>query len=72
MKDPIEKEESLEISELLNNLSPVLHVQENHVQNPLAVVNNGNFDIDNQHITHSVLLNGEGSSFSIIQEESFH
>jgi len=65
MKEPIEKEESLEISELLNNLSPVLHVQENQVQNPLAVINN--FDIDKQHITHSVLISGE-DSFSIIQE----
>jgi hypothetical protein len=70
MKEPIEKEESLDISELLNNLSPV-HVQENLVQNPVAVINNGNFDIDNQHITHSVLLSG-GESFSIIQEESFN
>lgn len=70
MKEPIEKEESLDISELLNNLSPV-HVQENLVQNPIAVINNGNFDIDNQHITHSVLLSG-GESFSIIQEESFN
>jgi hypothetical protein len=70
MKEPIEKEESLDISELLNNLSPV-HVQENLVQNTVAVINNGNFDIDNQHITHSVLLSG-GESFSIIQEESFN
>jgi len=66
MKEPIEKEESLDISELLNNLSPVLHVQENLVQNPLAVINN--FDINDVHTTHSVYPSGEGSSFSIIQE----
>jgi hypothetical protein len=64
MKNPIEKDESLEISELLNNLSPVLHVQENLVQNPLAVINN--FDINNVHTTHSVLISGEESSFDII------
>lgn len=69
MKNPIEKEESLEISELLNNLSPV-HVQENLVQNPLAVINN--FDINHINTTHSVYPSGEGSSFSIIQEESFN
>lgn len=58
----------MDLSKLLSlNESPVLHVQENHVEHPIAVVNNGNFDIDNQHITHSVLLNGEGSeSYEII------
>ncbi len=56
---------SLDISELLNNLSPISPI--NSAQHPVAVVNNGNFDINNQHITHSVLLNGEGSeSFEII------
>jgi len=70
MKNPLEKDESLEISELLN-LSPIGYVEANIVQNPVAVINNGNFDIDNQHITHSVLLSG-GESFSIIQEESFN
>jgi len=71
MKDPIEKEESLDISELLNNLSPV-NVQENLVQNPIAVINN--FDINNVHTTHSVLISmsGEESGFSIIQEESLN
>jgi ribosomal protein S19 len=63
MKESIEKEESLDISELLNNLSPV-HVQENLVQNPLSVINN--FDINNVHTTHSVLISGEESSFDII------
>ena len=63
MKEPIEKEESLDISELLNNLSPV-HVQENLVQNTVAVINN--FDINNVHTTHSVLISGEESSFDII------
>jgi hypothetical protein len=71
MKNPIEKEESLDISELLNNLSPVLHVQENLVQNPLAVINN--FDINNVHTTHSVLISMSGEdSFSIIQEDGSH
>jgi hypothetical protein len=70
MKNPTDKDESLEISELLN-LSPIVHAEEKSVHHPVAVINNGNFDIDNQHITHSVLLNGE-ESFSIIQEESFH
>jgi hypothetical protein len=67
IKNPIEKDESLEISELLNNLSPVLHVQENLVQNPLAVINN--FDINNIHTTQSILvsMSGEGAeSFEII------
>ena len=71
MKNPADKDESLEISELLNNLSPVLHVQENLVQNPLAVINN--FDINNVHTTHSVLISMSGEeSFSIIQEESLN
>jgi hypothetical protein len=63
-----ENSPSIDLSKLLSlNESPVLHVQENHVEHPIAVVNNGNFDIDNQHITHSVLLNGEGSeSYEII------
>jgi len=69
MKEPADKDESLDISELLNNLSPV-HVQENLVQNPVAVINN--FDINHINTTHSVYPSGEGSSFDIIQEESFH
>jgi len=60
----------LDISELLNNLSPIGHVEANIVQNPLAVINN--FDINNIHTTHSVYPSGEGSSFDVIQEESFH
>jgi hypothetical protein len=67
MKNPIEKEESLEISELLNNLSPIVHGEENHVQQHVPVINN--FDINNVHTTHSVLvsMSGEGSeSFDII------
>lgn len=72
MKNPADKDESLEISELLNNLSPVVHGEQNHVQNPLAVINN--FDINHINTTHSVLvsMSGEESAFSIIQEESFH
>jgi len=69
MKEPIEKDESLEISELLN-LSPIGHIEANHVQNPVPVINN--FDINNVHTTHSVLISGEESSFDIIQEENFH
>ena len=70
MKNPIEKEESLDISELLNNLSPVVHGEENLVQNPLAVINN--FDINHINTTHSIYPSGEGSSFDIIQEESLN
>jgi hypothetical protein len=73
MKDPIEKEESLDISELLNNLSPIVHGGENHIQNSVPVINN--FDINNIHTTHSVLVSvsGEGSeSFTIIDTENFH
>jgi hypothetical protein len=65
MKNPIEKEESLEISELLNNLSPVVHGEKNHIQNPLAVINN--FDINHINTTHSVYPSGEVSeSYEII------
>jgi hypothetical protein len=70
MKNPIEKEESLDISELLNNLSPIVHEVDNQVQNPLAVINN--FDINHINTTHSVYPSGEGSSFDIIQEESLN
>jgi len=69
MKNPIEKDESLEISELLN-LSPIGHVEANIVQNPLAVINN--FDINHINTTHSVYPSGEGSSFSIIDVENSH
>jgi DNA-binding XRE family transcriptional regulator len=72
MKDHIEKDESLEISELLN-LSPIVHGGENLVQQNVPVVNHGNFDINQMHITHSVLLGGEGSeSFEIIKDESLN
>jgi len=65
MKNPIEKDESLDISELLNNLSPVVHGEENHIQNPLAVINN--FDINHINTTHSVYPSGEVSeSYEII------
>ena len=66
-----ENSPSIDISKLLAlNESPVLHVQENHIQNPVPVINHGNFDINQMHITHSVLLGGEGSeSFSIIKED---
>lgn len=70
IKNSGDKDESLEISELLN-LSPIGHVEAKIVQNPLAVINNGNFDIDNQHITHSVLISGE-DSFSIIKDDVSH
>jgi len=40
MKDPIEKDEYIDLSKLLAlNESPVLHVQENVVQNPIGVIN---------------------------------
>ncbi len=61
MKEPIEKEESLDISELLANISPIPHA--------VAVNNEGNFDIENQHITHSVLLSGS-SEISILEDGS--
>jgi len=60
----------LDISELLN-LSPIVNVEEKSVQHPIAFINNGNFDIDNQHITHSVLISGE-DSFSIIKDDISH
>ena len=105
-------EDGRENTELALNESPVLQLQENHVQNPLAninnfdinninalsinvsipipqvhennphenhaqqhvpVINHGNFDINQMHITHSVLLGGEGSeSFEIIKDESLN
>lgn len=65
MKNPIEKDESLEISELLN-LSPIGHVEANLVQNPVPVINNF-VDINHINTTHSVYPSGEGSeSFEII------
>jgi hypothetical protein len=65
MKNPADKDESLDISELLNNLSPVVHGGENQVQNPLAVINN--FDINHINTTHSVYPSGEVSeSYEII------
>lgn len=69
MKNPADEDESLDISELLN-LSPIVNVEENPVQQNVPVINHGNFDINQMHITHSVLLGGEGSeSFSIIKED---
>jgi hypothetical protein len=53
---------SLDISTLLANISPIPH--------PVAVNNASNFDIENQHITHSVLLSGD--EVSIISEENFN
>ena len=67
MKEPIEKEESLDISELLSNISPISPI--NSAQHPVAVVNNGNFDIDQMHVTHSVLLSGS-VEVSIIEDGS--
>lgn len=70
MKNPADKGESLDISELLNNLSPIVHGGENQVQNPLTVINN--FDINHINTTHSIYPSGEGSSFDIIDVENFH
>jgi hypothetical protein len=57
--------ESLDLSSI--NLSPINHGGQNQIVGNII----GNFD--NQHITHSVVLGGEGSeSFEIIQQESFH
>jgi hypothetical protein len=71
IKNPSDKDESLDISELLNNLSPINHGEENHVQNPLAVINT--FDINHINTTHSVYPSGEGSeSFSMIDTENLH
>jgi len=68
-------EDGRENIELVLNESPIPQVhennaQENVVQNPLAVINN--FDINHINTTHSVYPSGEGSSFSIIQEESLN
>jgi hypothetical protein len=70
MKNPADKDESIDISNLLDNLSPIVHVEANLVQNPLAVINN--FDINHINTTHSVYPSGEGSSFSIIDVENSH
>ena len=66
-----ENAESIEISKLIAlNESPIVHVEENHVQQHVPVINN--FGINN-HTTHSVLLGGEGSeSFDIIDLENSH
>jgi hypothetical protein len=60
----------LDISELLNNLSPIVHEVDNQVQNPLAVINN--FDINHINTTHSIYPSGDGSSFDIIDAENSH
>ena len=57
--------ESLDLSSI--NLSPINHGEQNQILGNII----GNFD--NQHITHSVALGGEGSqSFEIIHQESFN
>jgi hypothetical protein len=59
--------ESLNLSSI--NLSPINHGEQNQIVGNIL----GNFDIENQHITHSVTLGGEVSqSFEIIQQESFN
>ena len=59
--------ESLNLSSI--NLSPINHGEQNQIVGNIL----GNFDIENQHVTHSVLLGGEGSeSFEIIHQESFN
>ncbi len=59
--------ESLNLSSI--NLSPIDHGGQNQIVGNIL----GNFDIDNQHITTSVVLGGEGSdSFSIIQDDGSH
>jgi hypothetical protein len=56
---------SLDLSSI--NLSPIDHGVQNQILGNVI----GNFD--NQHITHSVVLGGEGSeSFTIIDTESFY
>ena len=57
--------ESLDLSSI--NLSPINHGEQNQILGNII----GNFD--NQHITTSVVLGGEGSdSFSIIQDDGSH
>jgi hypothetical protein len=59
---------SADISDLLDNISPISPI--NSVQHPVvAVVNHGNFDIDQIHVTHSVLLSGS-VEISILEDES--
>ena len=57
--------ESLNLSSI--NLSPINHGEQNQIVGNIL----GNFDIDNQHITHSVLISGE-ESFSIIKDDVSH
>lgn len=54
--------ESLNLSSI--NLSPINHGEQNQIIANIL----GNFDIDNQHITHSVLLSGS-VEVSIIEDE---
>jgi len=57
--------ESLNLSSI--NLSPINHGEQNQIVGNII----GNFD--NQHITHSVILGGEGSeSFVIVDTENIH
>ncbi len=57
--------ESLNLSSI--NLSPINQGGQNQIVGNIL----GNFDIDNQHITHSVLISGE-DSFSIIKDDVSH
>ena len=57
--------ESLNLSSI--NLSPINHGGQNQIVGNIL----GNFDIENQHITHSVLISGE-DSFSIIKDDVSH
>jgi uncharacterized protein Yka (UPF0111/DUF47 family)/energy-coupling factor transporter ATP-binding protein EcfA2 len=66
IKDFIEFLDNENPMEMLHNQNELLVDDASHISNSVAVVNNGNFDIANQPITHSVLLTGE--DFSIIQE----
>lgn len=59
---------SADISALLANISPISPI--NSVQHPVAAVgNHGNFDIDQMHVIHSVLLSGS-SEISILEDGS--
>ena len=59
--------ESLNLSSI--NLSPINHGEQNQIVGNIL----GNFDIDNQHITHSIYPSGESSeSFVIVDTENIH
>jgi hypothetical protein len=63
--EPVDNDNSFGFLKLLNE-SPIPHVMEKSVQHPIAF---NNFDIENQHITHSVLLSGS-VEVSIIEDGS--